>query len=93
MSLVVLQVFFCLSVIFTVVDELNDLWKFDGTNWTWISGSNTINKSGIYETKGVPDPNNIPGSRAGAVSWIDSKNNLFLFGGKYTARKFPITIL
>jgi hypothetical protein len=22
---------------------LSDLWKFDGNNWTWVSGSNTKN--------------------------------------------------
>jgi hypothetical protein len=61
--------------------RLNDLWKFDGTNWTWISGSKTRGQNGIYGTKGVPDPINVPGSRGYAVSWIDSENNLYLFGG------------
>src|SRR5690606_7499594 len=64
-----------------VVGRLNDLWKFDGTNWTWISGLKERNKHGIHETKGVPDPNNVPGSREEAASWIDSENNLYLFGG------------
>ena len=58
---------------------LNDLWKFDGTNWTWVSGSNTYNQRGIYGanigTVGVP------GGRDSSVSWIDSSNNLWLFGG------------
>jgi N-acetylneuraminic acid mutarotase len=61
--------------------NLNDLWKFDGTNWTWVSGSNTINQVGIYGKKGVAAASNIPGARSGSVSWIDSGNNLWLFGG------------
>jgi N-acetylneuraminic acid mutarotase len=62
---------------------LNDLWKFDPTTneWTWVSGSDTERQSGIYGTKGIPDPSNIPGGRWGAVSWLDSLGNLWLFGG------------
>lgn len=47
----------------------------------WISGSNQINLLGVYGTKKVVNPNNVPGSRRGAVSWIDTSNNLYLFGG------------
>jgi len=60
---------------------LNDLWKFDGNNWTWISGATTINQPGVYGTRGVPSPSNIPGARGGSASWIDKKGNLWLFGG------------
>ena len=63
------------------LDCLNDLWKFDGTNWTWISGSNTVNQVGIYGTKGVAAAGNVPGTREGAISWIDGSGNLWLFGG------------
>ena len=59
----------------------NDLWKYDGTNWTWISGSSTLNQSGTYGTKGVPDSSNIPGARDDSISWIDSSGNFWLFGG------------
>ena len=61
--------------------ELNDLWKFDGTNWTWVSGDNTVNQPGVYGTKGVPAGTNMPGSRGSSVSWTDSKGNFWLFGG------------
>jgi hypothetical protein len=61
---------------------LNDLWRWDGINWTWMSGSNLINQIGIYGTKGIPDPANVPGSRNGVVSWTDSSGNLWLFGGR-----------
>lgn len=61
--------------------DLNDLWKFDGTDWTWISGSDVRNQAGVYGTKGTPSPSNVPGSRDGSVSWIDSSGNLWLLGG------------
>ncbi len=50
--------------------------------WTWVSGDNTSNQTGIYGTKGTADPSNKPGSRSSAVNWIDSSNNLWLFGGE-----------
>ena len=61
--------------------NLNDLWKFDGSSWTWVSGSNTVNQSGVYGTKGTAAPSNVPGARAGLVSWTDTTGNLWLFGG------------
>ena len=60
---------------------LSDLWKFDGTEWTWISGSNTMNQVGAYGTKGLSNASNVPGGRYGSVSWRDSSGNLWLFGG------------
>jgi hypothetical protein len=63
------------------VGLLNDLWKFDGTNWTWVSGSDTVNHNGSYGMKGTPNPANIPGSRKQGVTWIDSSGYLMLFGG------------
>lgn len=43
--------------------ELNDLWRFDGTNWAWISGSNRKLQVGVYGTLRTPDVANIPGGR------------------------------
>jgi N-acetylneuraminic acid mutarotase len=63
------------------LNALNDLWKFDGVNWTWVSGSNATSQYGIYGTKGIADQNNVPGARYGSVSWIDASGNLWLFGG------------
>jgi len=62
-------------------ESFNDLWKFDGSNWTWISGSNETKQSGIYGSKGVPSSSNIPGARWGSVSWLDSNGDFLLFGG------------
>jgi hypothetical protein len=63
------------------LDVLSDLWKFDGSRWTWVSGPNVANQAGVYGTKGTPSPSNVPGSRAGAVPWMDKNGNLWLFGG------------
>jgi len=62
---------------------LNDLWKYNpSTNqWTWIKGDNTIDKPGVYGTKGVADAANKPGSRYVSSSWSDGSGNLWLFGG------------
>jgi N-acetylneuraminic acid mutarotase len=64
-------------------DRLNDLWVFSPTTreWTWVSGSNSVNQAGTYGTKGVADPLNVPGARMGAVSWLDPDGNLWIFGG------------
>jgi hypothetical protein len=66
---------------------LNDLWKFDGTNWTWVSGDNTGSEHGAYGPRGVAGSTNRPGGRKGAVSWIDPQGNLWLFGGEGYAGK------
>jgi hypothetical protein len=63
--------------------NLNDLWEFNITakTWTWVSGSNRANASGVYGTPGVAATSNVPGSRSFAVSWTDSSGNFWLFGG------------
>lgn len=60
---------------------LNDLWMFDGVNWTWVSGSSSINQAGIYGQQGVADVSNSPGGRQGSVGWTDANENFWLFGG------------
>jgi N-acetylneuraminic acid mutarotase len=64
-------------------NKLNDLWKYTPSTgeWTWMSGSNTVNQPGVYGTKGVTAPINVPGARDTALSWTDSSGNLWLFGG------------
>src|ERR1700733_11299400 len=64
-----------------LLGTLDDLWKFDGYNWAWISGSNYTNQHGIYGTQLIPSSSNIPGSRDGSTGWIDSNDNFWLFGG------------
>lgn len=62
---------------------LNDLWEFNpATNeWTWMSGSNTSQESGVYGSLGVPAVFNVPGGRYGASSWVDKSGNFWIFGG------------
>ena len=66
--------------------DLNDLWEFNPSTkqWTWVSGSNTGNSSGVYGTQGAANSANVPGSRDSAVSWIDSSGKFWLFGGTQT---------
>jgi len=52
--------------------------------WTWMGGSNSAFAPGVYGTKGVPDPKNVPGGRDAAVTWTDSQGNFWLFGGRWT---------
>jgi hypothetical protein len=63
--------------------NLNDLWKYGAGEWTWVSGSNSINQIGTYGTEGMPAPGNVPGERYGSVAWTDASGNLWLFGGYY----------
>jgi N-acetylneuraminic acid mutarotase len=64
-------------------DTLNDLWKFDPATlqWTWVSGSSSNGQAGSYGTKGIPSPSNVPGARLEGATWVDSQDNLWLFGG------------
>ncbi len=63
--------------------ELNDLWRFDPatSEWTWVSGSNTLGQAGVYGTKGLAAPENVPGARGAGASWIDADGKFWLFGG------------
>ena len=61
---------------------LNDLWKYSGGEWTWITGSKVFNAFGRYGTLGTASTHNIPGARSNSVTWIDGTGNLWLFGGQ-----------
>ena len=63
------------------VGLLNDLWKYRGGEWTWVSGSNSVNQSSTYGTEGTLAPGNTPGSRSFLNGWVDANGNLWLFGG------------
>jgi hypothetical protein len=65
---------------------LNDLWKFNPSlgatgEWTWMGGSSTVGKAGVYGTLGIAASTNIPGGRYSAVSWKDASGNFWIFGG------------
>jgi N-acetylneuraminic acid mutarotase len=68
---------------------LDDLWKYNpSTNeWTWMGGSNKVNVGagslpGVFGTMGVANGNNYPPSLAGAATWVDANDNLWMFGGE-----------
>ena len=67
----------------SAVGNLNDLWRYSPSSglWTWVSGGDADNATGIYGTKGNAAAGNIPGARYSASAWIDSSGNLWLFGG------------
>jgi len=62
---------------------LNDLWRYDPDNstWTWMSGSDRDSERGTYGEKGIPDEDNMPGSRSGSFAWTGAAGDLWLFGG------------
>jgi hypothetical protein len=62
----------------------SDLWYYNPlTNiWTQIFG-NVNSGAAWFGTLGIPDPANNPGNRVGAVSWMDTTGNLWMFGGGY----------
>jgi len=67
---------------------LNDLWRWDGSNWTWISGSNFPDERPVYGEQGVAHPSNVPGARRDAMSWTHDRK-LFLFGGQGLSADSP----
>jgi hypothetical protein len=65
------------------VAELNDLCKYSGGQWAWMSGYDSlIDQIGIYGTKGVAAPDNVPGSRDSGMSWTDAAGTLWFLGGE-----------
>jgi hypothetical protein len=65
----------------TFFGDINDLWKYSGGQWTWVSGSNLVGQTGTYGNLGTAALDNIPGARDSAVSWVDTSGDLWLFGG------------
>jgi hypothetical protein len=66
-----------------LLQYFDDLWEYGAAShqWTWVGGSSTPNQAGVYGTLGESAASNMPGSRAGAVSWIDPSGKFWLFGG------------
>jgi N-acetylneuraminic acid mutarotase len=60
---------------------LNDLWKYNGGQWTWMSGSSTAGQPGIYGTLGTAASTNVPGARVDSTGCADASGDLWLFGG------------
>jgi hypothetical protein len=66
---------------------LNDLWKFDGTNWTLMGGSVEFASGGSNFNGGSIAKNEFavyhaPSNRHGSHCSVDSKGNVWIFGGE-----------
>lgn len=61
--------------------EYSDLWKFDGTNWTWVAGPNTVDDSQAYAGAG-PQSGNSPGAMSEMSLSIDAQGRIIVFGGR-----------
>ena len=70
---------------------LNDLWEYTlvatpaypaMNQWTWFKGSNGNSQAGKYGSASVPFYLDGPGSRWGTGYWVDTSNQLWLFGGQ-----------
>lgn len=59
---------------------LNDLWRFDGKGWTWMSGSSVAPGMASYGQLGDHSPHNIPGARDG-MGFGKESGHFLLFGG------------
>ncbi|MDH5381204.1 MAG: kelch motif-containing protein [Cyclobacteriaceae bacterium] len=72
------------SNLYRYLRRLNDLWYYDIEldTWVWVSGDIIDSQPGNYGIKGVENKTNYPGGRTNSVTWIDSKGNLWLFGGQ-----------
>ncbi len=64
--------------------DYGDLWEYKPSinQWAWIKGPGITNQFGVYGVQGVPSITNYPGCRAfGALTWVDTAGNLWLFSG------------
>lgn len=64
---------------------MNDLWEWNGTEWTWVGGPDVGDQQGVYGTEGTGTSSTIPGARSNASGSLDASGNFWLFGGDGTA--------
>jgi len=84
-----------------VSGPLNEVWEFSPSTgahgeWAWMGGDSTITyfgpaghypgQKGSFGQKYSFGDSNLPGARAFASTWTDSKNRLWLLGGDGVAR-------
>ena len=62
---------------------LNDLWNYNPATgqWTWISGSNSINPPAVYGTRGTATALTVPGGRQQFMRFQDTGRTVWIFGG------------
>lgn len=64
---------------------LSDLWKYSGTQWTFVRGDIVKDVAAVFGTKEIAANSNNPGARLGSATWTDANGNLWLFGGLTTS--------
>jgi hypothetical protein len=71
----------------TTFPAQNDLWSYNvlTNQWTWLSGDTIINPTGSWGMLNVPNANNKPDGRRGALTWLDNSGHLYMFGGRNTS--------
>src|SRR5258708_40163685 len=60
---------------------LNDLWQFKAGQWTWMSGANIVNQTGVYGVQCVAASTNVPGARWSSGAWTHLSGDFLIFGG------------
>lgn len=73
----------------------NDLWRYDVTTneWTWMSGDSICSAQTVHGTQGVAASTNNPGGRCSYAHWIDSNDDLWLFGGYILTPQYNATMV
>jgi hypothetical protein len=56
-----------------------------GGMWTWVHGDTTTSPAGNFGTIGIPDPANKPPSFYEPAYWIDTNDNLWIYGGYHAS--------
>jgi len=87
-SLTVICAALFMFLVFISCDGDNSSAPSNHNTWTCVSGSDTLNATGVYGTKGEAHPDNMPGARDSSVSWTDSAGNFWLFGGSGLIAKY-----
>jgi N-acetylneuraminic acid mutarotase len=60
---------------------LNDLWRYDSGQWTWVGGSDVQGAHGSNGSPGIASAGNQPGARSNAVAWVGAGGQLWMLGG------------
>jgi N-acetylneuraminic acid mutarotase len=62
---------------------LNDVWRLNPKNgqWVWVDGSENVDQPGAFGKIGNGSKAFLPGARAEAVAWVNSADEILLFGG------------
>jgi hypothetical protein len=58
---------------------LNDLWKYTGGQWTYMSGSELALQAPNYGPLGIPSADSLPGGCSGDMQWRDKAGRLWAY--------------